>query len=164
MITSTHAKNLFDFKLKTAKGEELDLSSYKGKVVLISNIATQCGFTPQLKGLEELHDQYQNKGLVVLGIPSNDFGGQSPESDEKVAQFCEINYGVSFPLTQKYSVKGNQQIDLFKFIVKEKNGVSKVLWNFEKFLFDKNGQLIASYRSITKPNSKKLIKAIEEAL
>ena len=157
------AKSLHDFKLQDAQGKKLDLAQFKGKVVLLSNIATQCGFTPQLDGLEELHDAYKDKGLVVIGVPSNDFGGQNPQNGQETAEFCRLNYKTEFLTTEKINVKGKSRHQLFDYIASERPGLN-VMWNFEKFIFDKDGKLVESFRSTTKPRSKKVTSLIEKLI
>ena len=154
------AADFYDQSIKSINGTSLDLSAYKGKPVLVVNIATQCGYTGQLDGLEKLHDKYKEKGLVVLGIPSNDFGGQTPESETDVAKFCKMNYGVSFPLTAKTVVKGSEKHPLIKTLA----GSEEIDWNFEKFLVGKDGSLKGRYKSKVKPSDDELVKAIEAAL
>jgi len=158
------ASSLYEQSLKTSKGEDLKLESMKGKVVLVVNIATKCGYTPQLDGLEDLNKKYKDKGLVIIGIPSNDFGSQTPESSEGAAKFCRLKYGVSFPITEKVVVSGDERTPFFKMIQKEKGDDFDIKWNFEKFLFNKKGKLISHYRSGTTPKSDELIKAIEKEL
>lgn len=152
---------LYSFQLESITGRKISLSSFKGRVLLIVNIATQCGYTPQLKALQELNKIYGPKGLVVLGIPSNDFGGQTPENNPEVENFCKNNYGVSFPLTKKITVSGVKKHDLF-ILLTRKGG--EVLWNFEKFLIDKKGNLIKRFRSGQNPLSKDIIKDINKLI
>lgn len=160
------SQTIYDFKVKKNDGSETSLSEYKGKVLLIVNVASQCGFTPQYKGLQELYDKYKSQGFVILGFPSNQFGGQEPGSDAEIKKFCELNFGVNFPLFSKGDVKGKTKRPLFKFLTEDGNEAltGEILWNFEKFLINKNGQLVDRYRSITKPNNSKLDKRIQELL
>lgn len=158
------AASLYDYTLETSKGEEMSLSKFKGSSVLLVNIATKCGYTPQLDDLEKLYEKYKDKKFVIVGIPSNDFGGQTPESSEGAAKFCRLKYGVSFPLTKKYVVSGNDRSELFKYIQKLKGEDFDIGWNFEKFLFDKEGKLIESYKSSVKPMSEELTNKIESLL
>ena len=138
------AKNLYDFTVKNKKGESVSLAEYKGKVVLIVNIATKCGFTPQLKGLEELWNTYQDKGLVILGFPCNQFANQNPGSDNQTQEFCSLNYGVTFPIMKKINVNGNDADQLYKWLKSKKGGIlwSAIKWNFTKFLINKNGEVV----------------------
>lgn len=159
-INLAFAAGLHDFKVKGAKGEEIDFSKYKGKPVLLVNIATKCGYTPQLEGLEKLSEKYAGK-LTLVGVPSNDFGGQTPETNEKVAEFCKLNYGVSFPLTAKSKVKGEDKSSLYKFLVSDG---SEVEWNFEKFLVGEDGKVLKRFKSNVKPMSDELTAEIEKAI
>ena len=160
-ISSLHASNLYDHKLKTIDGEETSLSEHKGKVILMVNVASRCGFTRQYKGLEELYQKYKDKGLVICGFPCNQFGKQEPGNSEEIEEFCEVNYGVSFLITEKVDVKGSEQHPLYTWLTKKvENGRknSSVKWNFQKYLIDENGELIDYYFSITSPTSSKIKK------
>lgn len=143
----------FDFSATTNSGAEQALADYKGKVLLVVNTASECGFTPQYKGLEELYKSYVDRGLVVLGFPCDQFGGQEPGEDEAIADFCELNFGVTFPLYSKIDVNGSDAHPLFKWMRHEKKGTlgSKVRWNFTKFLIDADGNVVKRYGSTTKP-------------
>lgn len=141
-----------DISVKNTKGEEIKLAEFKNKALLIVNIATRCGYTGQLDDLEALYQKYKDKGLVVLGVPSNDFGSQTPENDEGVAKFCLINYGVTFPLSEKLVVKGAQKTPLFQTLVSESGG-DEVSWNFEKFLIGPDGKFVKRFKSAVKPKS-----------
>lgn len=156
-----------NFKVKNIKGEVVDLEDYEGKVVLIVNTASRCGLTPQYAGLEELYKKYQGKGLVILGFPCNQFGRQEPGTDAEIASFCSDNYDVSFPMFSKVEVNGDGAADLYKYLtakdVKPK-GKGNVSWNFEKFLIDRDGQLVGRFQPRTKPSDKDLISAIEAEL
>lgn len=145
-------------------GDPISLSDYKGKVVMVVNTASQCGFTGQYEGLESLYQQYKDKGLVLIGVPSNDFGGQEPGSHEEIAEFCKLNYGVSFPMAAKYQVKGEGAHPFYKFAHKVLGFGSAPKWNFHKYIIDKNGKLIDFFYTSTKPNAPKVIKVIETAL
>lgn len=157
------ANEVYEFKLKTPGDETLDLKEFKNKAILFVNIATQCGYTGQLDGLEKTYQKYKSKDLVVIGIPSNDFGGQTPESNQDVAKFCKLNYGVTFPLTQKMKVKGDDKSPLYNFLISKTEG-NEVAWNFTKFLFDKRGNLVKRYESSIKPEDKNFIDDIEKIL
>jgi glutathione peroxidase len=149
-------KKIYDFKIKTTSGGILDFSEFKGKTIILTNIATKCGFTPQLDDLEKLNIEYHDKGLEVIGIPSDDFGGQTPEDDSGVESFCSLNYGVTFKLTEKVKIKGQEKNDLIQFLENSRGGMLKgIKWNFEKFIFDQNGNYVDSFRSLTKPSSSK---------
>ena len=149
------AKNLYDFTVKNKKGESVSLAEYKGKVVLIVNIATKCGFTPQLKGLEELWNTYQDKGLVILGFPCNQFANQNPDSDNQTQEFCSLNYGVTFPIMKKINVNGNDADPLYKWLKSKKGGIlwSAIKWNFTKFLINKNGEVVHRFAPTAPPSS-----------
>lgn len=157
------ASELYKFKLDGARKTTIDFEKYKGKSILLVNIATKCGYTGQLDGLEKLYKKYSEKGFVVVGVPSNDFGGQTPENDKDVVKFCKLNYGVTFPLTTKVVVKGDNKIDLYKFLVKS-TGDEEIGWNFTKFLFDKKGNLVKRFPSSVSPSDKNLVKLIESNL
>ncbi|MBK8201668.1 MAG: redoxin domain-containing protein [Bdellovibrionales bacterium] len=154
----------FIFLILSNKGIAMDLSEYKGKVVLVVNIATRCGYTGQLDGLEKLYQRFKDKGLVVLGVPSNDFGSQTPEGNDEVKKFCKLNYGVSFPLTPKMVVSGAQKDPLFIWLTKTENAEKEIAWNFEKFLINRTGRLINRFPSKTEPDDVQLIAAIKAAL
>lgn len=155
---------LSDFTATSIDGQELPLSTYDGQVALIVNTASQCGFTPQLEGLEQLHQQYADQGLAVLGFPCNQFGNQDPGSDEEIGAFCQKNYGVSFQMFSKVDVNGDDAHPVYKWLREEKRGIlgEKIKWNFTKFLVGKDGQVIKRYGSTTKPE--KLAGDIEKAL
>ncbi|MGE0633505.1 MAG: glutathione peroxidase, partial [Pseudobdellovibrionaceae bacterium] len=142
-------KSFFDLKVKTLMGEDADLNQYKGKVIMVVNVASKCGYTPQYKGLEQIYQDYKDKGFVVLGFPSNEFGGQEPGSPKEIKEFCALNFGVTFPLFQKGSVKGKDKQPVYKFLTEDGNKAiqGEVLWNFEKFLINKKGELVERYRS-----------------
>lgn len=149
------AKNLYDFTVKNKKGESVSLAEYKGKVVLIVNIATKCGFTPQLTGLEELWNTYQDKGLVILGFPCNQFANQNPGSDDQTQEFCSLNYGVTFPIMKKINVNGNDADPLYKWLKSKKGGIlwSAIKWNFTKFLINKDGEVVHRFAPTAPPSS-----------
>lgn len=158
-------KSLFDYTVKDASDRPYPLSQHKGKVVLVVNVASKCGFTPQYKGLEELYQRYKDKGLVILGFPCNQFGSQEQGSNSEIQEFCQLNYGVSFPVLGKVDVNGDDADPLFDFLKSEASGLlgSKAIkWNFTKFLTDKNGHAIDRFASATDP--KKLANDIEKAL
>lgn len=136
-------------------------SDFEGKVLLFVNVASKCGFTPQYEGLQNLHETYQGKGLEVIGVPCNQFKAQEPGDANDIQQFCSLTYGVEFPLLAKQDVNGDARSDLYKHLV---GGGTRVLWNFEKFLVGRDGEVVDRFRSMTAPDSAKLIKAIEKAL
>ncbi len=150
--------NAHDFKVSALDGSQIDLSQYKGKKILVVNTASQCGYTPQYKQLEELHEAHGDK-LVIIGFPANNFGGQEPGTNAEIATFCEKNYGVSFPMAAKVSVKGSDQAEFFKWLTVSENPdfTGDIKWNFEKFLIDENGKLIHRYRSGVSPLDEELM-------
>jgi glutathione peroxidase len=145
--------HFYKLSVKNPKGETIKMEEFKDKAVLIVNTATKCGLAPQFDGLEKLHQEYKDKGLVVLGFPCNQFLGQEPESNETVEQACKINFGVSFPLTEKIKVNGSGTHEVFKYLKKQKGGLlsSAIKWNFTKFLIDKNGFAVERYSPQTEP-------------
>ena len=151
---------IYDFSAKTRKGEDKPLSDYKGKVLLIVNTATGCGFTPQYAGLEELYQKYHDKGLEILDFPCNQFGHQAPGSDEEIHSFCTAKYKTSFDQFKKIDVNGENAAPLYKWLTEQKGG--KIKWNFTKFLISREGEIIKRYGSITKPE--KIEKDIKEQL
>lgn len=153
--------SLYDFTVNTLAGKPQPLAAYKGKVTLVVNTASECGFTPQYKTLETLYKEYAPKGLVILGFPSNDFGAQEPGDAQQIHNFCEKNYGVTFPMFEKLETKGPGQAPLYKFLA-TKAGEPK--WNFHKYLVDKHGQVISGFGSKVAPESKELRDAIDAAL
>lgn len=160
-MTSTNS--IHPIKIDSLQGSPINFSDYKGKKILFVNVASKCGFTPQYKELQKLYDEYQDK-LIVIGVPCNQFGKQEPGSHEEIQQFCEMNYGVTFPITQKIDVKGPNQHPLYYWLTKRiENGKknSTVKWNFQKYLVNENGELIDYYFSITKPMSKKILKHLK---
>lgn len=156
------ANGIYDYKMKAIDGKAFNFSSLKGKVALIVNTASKCGYTGQLEDLESIYKKYKDKGFVVVGVPSDSFN-QELSSEKKVADFCKFNYGVSFPMTQITTVAGKNKHPLFKDLTSQaKDG--EVKWNFEKFLVGKDGKLVARYRSSTKPGDKDVITKIETLL
>lgn len=156
-----------NFTMDSIDGKPVKLSKYAGKVVLMVNVASKCGLTPQYEELEALHEKYHDKGLAVLGFPANEFGKQEPGSNEEITEFCKKNYGVEFDMFSKVVVKGDDKCDLYKFLTsKEKNGKfgGDISWNFEKFLVNKKGEVVARFEPRTKPDAPEVIKAIEAEL
>ena len=161
-MTSPH---IGDFEAQTIQGKRVKLAAYKGKVLLIVNTASACGFTPQFAGLEQLWETYRDRGLVVLGFPSNEFGGQDPGSNDEIASFCQLNYGVSFPMMGKTEVNGSGAHPLYQWLTREAPGLlgsTSIKWNFTKFLVGRDGQVIRRYAPQDAP--KKLAADIEQAL
>jgi len=154
------ATSIYDFKVPGLEGNEINFSAYKGKKILIVNTASKCGFTPQYEELEKLYEQYKDK-LVIVGFPANNFGGQEPGSNGEIKEFCKRNYGVTFPMAEKVSVKGNDIHPMFKYLTDEaaKMGVDDpIKWNFTKFLVDENGKLVQVFASKVKPMSEDITK------
>ncbi len=145
----------YQLSAKTPQGKEISMADYKGKAVLIVNTATKCGLAPQFEGLEALHENYKDKGLVVLGFPCDQFMGQEPETNETVEETCKVNHGVTFQLTEKIDVNGSNTHPVFKYLKDELGGLlgSKIKWNFTKFLIDKNGKPLKRFAPITKPEA-----------
>ena len=156
--------NAHSFSFTSIEGKPMPMSGFKGKAVLLVNTASACGLTPQYKGLEELWQAYKGKGLVVLGVPSNDFGAQEPGSEEEIKTFCERRYGVDFPLTSKEHVVGGSAHPLYQWIKKELGEGAVPVWNFQKYLIGKNGDLKAVFNPKVTPESAELKAAIDEAL
>lgn len=155
------ASTVHDFTLNGIDGKPSPLAAYKGKVLLLVNVASKCGYTPQYTGLESLHRKYKDRGLVVLGFPANNFGAQEPGTNEEIKEFCTRKYDVTFPMYAKISVKGDDTAPLYKFL-QEKAGT--VNWNFNKFLIDANGNVVKRFDSKVAPESPELVSAIEQAL
>ena len=164
-LTTMHATTAFDITVKDIKGKDVSLDAYRGKVVLIVNVASRCGFTKQYTGLEALYAKYKEQGFVVLGFPCNQFGGQEPGTEEEIQQFCSVKFNVKFPLFAKVEVNGPGRAPLFTFLTGDASPFpGKVSWNFNKFLVGRDGKLIARYESKVAPESEELIKAVEAAL
>ncbi|WP_076550294.1 glutathione peroxidase [Chryseobacterium ureilyticum] len=161
--TELMGKTIYDFKVESLDGKEINFADFKGKKILIVNTASECGFTPQYADLEKLYEEYKDK-LVIVGFPANNFGGQEPGTNAEIGTFCQKNYGVTFPMAAKVSVKGDDTAPIFKYLTeKDLNGIknSTILWNFTKFLIDENGKLIDSYVSTTKPTSESITKHLK---
>lgn len=166
MMMLSHGNGVHGFELNSITGEKVELSEYNGKVLLIVNTASECGFTRQYAGLQELHEKYSEKGFAVLGFPANNFAGQEPGTDEEILEFCERNFGVTFPLFSKVSVKGDDIHPLFGLLTSADNPDfdGDIRWNFEKFLIDQEGNLVRRFRSGTEPMSDEMAEAIESLL
>ena len=164
---STKVPAALNFTMNSLEGKPVGLSKYQGKVVLMVNVASQCGYTPQYAGLEELHRKYAGKGLSILGFPSNDFGSQEPGTNAEIAEFCEKNYGVEFDMFSKIVVRGSGQAPLYRFLTSKQTNPKfsgDVDWNFEKFLGGRNGEVIGRFVSSVEPLSSEMVSAIEKAL
>lgn len=159
--------SIYEIDVKDIKGNAFKLDRYKGQVMLIVNVASQCGYTPQYAGLQKLYETYQSQGLVVLGFPANNFGGQEPGTEAEIVEFCSMKYNVKFPMFSKISAAGADIHPLYRFLTDKQTNpqfAGKINWNFNKFLIDKQGQPVARFDSSDKPESEKVIRAIEAAL
>jgi glutathione peroxidase len=166
-VASAADKSPLDFKVKSIKGKEVDLSQYKGKVLLVVNVASKCGLTPQYEQLEALHEKYGDKGLAVLGFPCNQFGGQEPGTEAEVEEFCKSTYDVQFDLFSKVDVNGEKATPLYKHLTSLETkpvGAGKISWNFEKFVIGKEGDVVARFSPRTSPSDPEVIKVIEAEL
>jgi len=157
-------RSAHDFNFTAIEGDPLPLSQFAGKAVLVVNSASQCGFTSQYSELADLWARYQDKGLVVLAVPSNDFGGQEPGTEDEIKQFCEVNYGIDFPMTEKVHVRGAEAHPFYKWAGTHFSALSKPRWNFHKYLVSPDGKLVGWFSSITSPTSEKIVSAIEAQL
>jgi glutathione peroxidase len=160
------ASNIYDFTLPLLNGKAEPLASYKGKVVLVVNVASRCGFTPQYTALEATYEKYKDQGFVIIGFPANNFGGQEPGTNEEIQKFCTGKYNVTFPVYGKVSVKGDDQTPLYNYLTKEANPAlaGDIKWNFTKFLVDRNGNVVQRFESAVTPDSPEVIAAIETQL
>jgi glutathione peroxidase len=159
------AGSAYDYSFKTLIGnKDMSLAAFKGKVLLIVNTASECGFTKQYEALEEIYEKYKDQGLVVIGVPSNDFGKQEPGSSEEIAQFCKLNYGVTFPMAAKEVVKGGNAHPFYKWAAETLGFGTAPKWNFHKYVVDKNGKLVEYFNSPTEPDSKAVIEVLERLL
>jgi glutathione peroxidase len=161
------ASSVYEFTMNSIDGKPLPLASFQGKVLLIVNVASKCGFTPQYEGLEAVYEKFKDQGLVIVGFPANNFMAQEPGTNEEIKTFCSTKYNVKFPLYSKISVKGDDKAPLYQFLTdtaaNPKTG-GEIKWNFTKFLVDRNGKVIARFESPVKPDSPEVIGAIEKAL
>ena len=162
--SSDNTKLFYDLKIKSITGDELNIAEMKGKTILLVNVASKCGFTKQYDELQQLYDNFKDKGLIVIGIPSNQFGGQEPGSESEIKNFCETNFDITFPMTSKYDVKGKNAHSIYIW-AKESYGNSTVpKWNFHKILINKEGKVEDTFVSFTNPLSKKIINKLEQIL
>ncbi|QDW28718.1 glutathione peroxidase [Arthrobacter sp. KBS0702] len=158
--------SLYSIPLTLNDGTETDFGRFRGQVVLVVNVASQCGFTPQYAGLEALHNKFREEGFTVLGVPCNQFAGQEPGADAEIAEFCQRNFGVTFPLTTKADVRGRHQHPLYARLTRFKKGLlpGLVKWNFEKFLVNRDGEIVARFAPTVEPDSPEVIEAVRQAL
>jgi glutathione peroxidase len=158
---------VLNFKMKSLDGKDVDLSKYKGKVILLVNVASYCGNTPQYKGLEALYRKYKDDGFVVIGVPANEFGKQEPGTDEEIAKFCKSKYDVTFPMMSKQVVKGDDICPLYKYLTSKETDpefAGVIEWNFTKFLISRDGKVVARFKHRVKPETKEVVSAIEKQL
>ena len=158
------ADSIHDFKMKNIEGKDVELSEYKGKVLLVVNVASKCGATPQYEQLQALQDQYKEKGLVVVGVPCNQFGGQEPGTEKDIQKFCTDKYKVTFPLMSKVDVNGEKEAPLYKFLKSHAESKDDVKWNFEKFIVSKEGTVVGRFGTKTKPDADEVVSVIESEL
>ena len=161
------ATNIYDIAVKDIDGRDTTLAAYRGKVMLIVNVASRCGFTGQYDGLQKLYEQHKDSGFVILGFPANNFLGQEPGADPEIKKFCTLTYGVTFPMFAKISVKGDDKHPLYKFLTEKATNPGfdgEISWNFNKFLISKNGTVLARFGSRTKPESPEITEAIQKAI
>ena len=166
-LTAAHATSIYDFTMKSIDGQPVSLKSYSGKVVLLVNVASRCGFTPQYTGLEKLYEKYKDRGLVIVGIPANNFAQQEPGTNDEIKKFCSTKYNVSFPMMSKVSVLGDDETPLYRFLTDKAANPQiggDIKWNFTKFLFDRSGNPVARFEPATTPDSPEVQAAIESAL
>ena len=164
MNTSEMPPNLYGFQYKDIDGKPVKMDRYKGKVLLIVNTASECGFTPQYKGLQAVYEKYKDKGLVVVGFPANDFGSQEPGSEKEIKTFCESKFGVTFPMSSKVVVKGDDKTALYKWLIERSGRRDEIEWNFAKFIVGRDGHAVTRFTSKSTPESPEVIAAIESAL
>ena len=163
-VSAEYDKLAYDFSFKDLDGSVLNLSEYKGQIVVVINVASQCGFTNQYEDMQKIWEKYQDKGVIILGVPSNEFGKQEPGSNKDIKNFCEAKFGISFPMTEKISVKG-EDAHPFYIWARENYGKSAIpKWNFHKIIINKNGKVAETFSSITNPSSKKFIKTLEKLM
>lgn len=165
--SSTVNKTIYNFKMKDIDGKDVSLNKFKGKVVMVVNVASHCGYTPQYEQLEALYKKYKNQGLVILGFPANNFHGQEPGTNEEIKQFCTSKYGVTFPMFAKISVKGEDIDPLYQYLTSKDDDpkfAGDITWNFNKFLIDKHGNIIDRFDSKIKPDDETVTSALETAL
>ena len=163
-ISANYEKLAYDFQFKDLDGSPLHLSEYKGKVIVVVNVASQCGFTNQYEDMQKIWEKYQAKGIIVLGVPTNDFGNQEPGNNKDIKNFCEAKFGITFPMTEKISVKGEDAHPFYIWAQKNHGSSAVPNWNFHKIIINKEGKISKTFSSITNPSSSKFIKTIEKLL
>jgi len=163
-VDAKYEKKFFDHTIKNINNEIINLDQYKGKTILLVNVASKCGFTKQYTGLQELYEKYRDKDFYVIGVPSNQFGGQEPGSNAEIKNFCETNFNITFPLTDKVDVKGDNAHEIYKWAKKNYGNSAVPKWNFHKILINKDGKIHETFGSFTDPLSKKIITNIENIL
>ncbi|MEW6735083.1 MAG: glutathione peroxidase [Acidobacteriota bacterium] len=166
-MTPLKERSIYEFSLQSIDGKEVKLEQYRDKALLIVNVASQCGYTPQYEGLQKVYDKYKDRGFFVLGFPANNFGEQEPGTNEEIQTFCRTRYNVSFPVFAKISVKGADKHPLYRFLTEKATNpdlAGEISWNFNKILIDKNGKIVARFESSDKPEDEKVTAAIEKAL
>ena len=163
-LSANYEKLAYDFEFKDLDGSSLNLSDYKGKVIVVVNVASQCGFTNQYEDMQKVWEQYQDRGVVMLGVPSNDFGNQEPGNNKEIKNFCEAKFGISFPMTEKISVKGPNAHPFYQW-AKKNHGKSAIpKWNFHKIIIDRSGKINKTFSSMTNPTSRKFISTLEKII
>jgi glutathione peroxidase len=166
-MTFATEKSVYDFTLNSIDGQPTSLGAYKGKVLLVVNVASRCGFTPQYAALESVYERYKDRGLVIVGVPANNFGAQEPGTNQEIKSFCTRKYNVQFPMMSKVSVKGSDTTPLYQYLtdpsLHPKTG-GEIKWNFTKFLFDRNGNIVARFEPEVTPDSAQVVTAIEKTL
>jgi len=155
---------IYQVELRDIAGEPTSLAAHAGKALLLVNVASECGFTSHYEGLQELHERFHERGLVVCGFPSNDFGGQEPGAEAEIQQFCQLNFGVTFPMYAKVRVRGEEMHPLFRLLTGHPKHGGKLKWNFSKFLIDRNGEVANRFAPFTKPTARRVVKAVEKLL
>jgi len=166
-VANAAGRSIYDFTMKSIDGQQVSLKSYHGKVVLLVNVASKCGFTPQYAGLEAVYEKYKDRGLVIVGVPANNFAQQEPGTNEEIKKFCSNKYNVTFPMMAKVSVLGDDETPLYRFLTDASANPSiggDIKWNFTKFLFDRNGNPVARFEPAVKPDSPEVTAAIESTL
>src|SRR3974390_336373 len=166
-LPAAHAASIYDFTMKSIDGQPVSLKSYSGKVVLLVNVASKCGFTPQYAGLEALYEKYKDRGFVIVGVPANNFAQQEPGTNDEIKKFCSNKYNVTFPMMSKVSVLGDDETPLYRFLTDKSSNPQvggDIKWNFTKFLFDRNGNPVARFEPAVTPDSPEVQAAVESAL